>query len=283
MLQKYINLTRINRPIGVYLLALPCLIGVFFAQNVAFYYNFAEILRICLIFLAGSVIMRSAGCAINDIFDRKFDSQVARTKNRPLANGDLNLTQALILLAVLLFLGLIILLQLSSQAIIGGLLALILVFLYPLMKRITFYPQLFLGVVFNFGILLASLEISGSINFATWLLYLALILWTLIYDTIYAFQDIEDDLKIGVKSSAIAFAKNPKGSLSILTILMGFLLIFAGFLQEKPVFYHFFAILAFGYLLILVQKCNYKNADECLQKFKANFFVGILILCASFW
>jgi len=279
---RYINLTRINRPIGIYLLALPCLIGVFFAKNVAFRYNFDEILRICLIFLAGSVIMRSAGCVINDIFDRKFDVLVARTKNRPLANGDLNLTQALILLAALLFLGLIILLQLSFKTIIGGLLALILVFLYPLMKRLTFYPQLFLGVVFNFGILLASLEISGSINFATWLLYFALILWTLIYDTIYGFQDIEDDLKIGVKSSAIAFAKNPRKFLSILAILMGFLLILAGFLQEKTVFYHFFAILAAAMEFVIIKNCDYKNPQKCLKMFKNNVFVGVLILCASF-
>jgi len=252
MIQNYINLTRINRPIGIYLLALPC-----------------------------SIIMRSAGCVINDIFDRKFDQKVARTKNRPLASGDLKITQALIVLFALLFFGFLILLQFHFRTIILGVFSLILVALYPFMKRLTFYPQIFLGIIFNCGILLASLEIKGEIAFATIMLYVAAIVWTLIYDTIYAFQDIEDDMKIGVKSSAIALAKNPQHNLSILAIFMGFLLVFAGFLQKSTIFYHLFAILAIIYLLFLIQKCNYKNPQDCLRKFKANVFVGILILIAT--
>ncbi len=278
--QKYVNLTRINRPTGIFLLALPCFFGVFFAFSGKIGQNWDKIGQFCLFFALGSIIMRSAGCVVNDIFDQKFDREVARTKSRPLANGDLKTSQALILLAVLLIFGLMILLQFSPKTIIGGVLALILVVFYPLMKRITFYPQIFLGVVFNFGILLASLEIKGQIDFATIALYGAAIIWTLIYDTIYAFQDIEDDMKIGVKSSAIALGKNPKRSLSYLVIFLGFLLFLAGFLHKMADSYYFFAILPIFYLLCLIKKCDFKNPQNCLQVFKKNTVVGALILLA---
>lgn len=275
MNRNYVNLTRINRPSGIWLLMLPCFFGVFFAaQNP----NWPCTGALLLLFALGSVVMRSAGCIINDIIDRRFDKEVARTKNRPLASGVLRLSQALTLLAFLLAVGLIILLQFNNLVKIAGIFALFLVILYPLMKRVTYYPQLFLGIVFNSGFLLANLEITHKITLSTVVFYSACIVWTLIYDTIYAFQDIEDDIAIGIKSSAIALRKTPKRNLQILAILQGFLLFLAGFLQKMGVFYYFFAFLTICYLSFLIQKCDYKNPQICLKTFKNNVFVGVLVL-----
>jgi 4-hydroxybenzoate polyprenyl transferase len=270
MFGNYYNLARLNRPTGIYLLALPCLIGYFLNADFDF--------KIPFLFIFGAIIMRSAGCVINDIFDRKFDQKVARTKNRPLANGNLRLFQAFLFLAFLLAFGLVILLQFHIKTVFAGIFSLALVILYPLMKRITFYPQIFLGIVFNFGIILASIEVLGSVNFSSFLLYVAFILWTLIYDTIYAFQDIEDDLKIGVKSSAIAFSQNPKQILAILTIFMAILLILVGFFAKMNIFYYIFAILALIFEFYLVLSCNYKDPKDCLRKFKANVVFALILL-----
>jgi 4-hydroxybenzoate polyprenyltransferase len=243
-IKNYIELTRIKRPTGIILLFLPCLFGVFYAVKGLEFVNFAWILWISALFLIGSIIMRGAGCVINDIMDRKFDKKVARTKNRMIASGKISVLKALILASAFLVLGFIILLQFNEKVIISGFLALFLVFLYPLMKRITFFPQIFLGITFNYGILMGFLAVNFSLSLNVFLLYFACVIWTLIYDTIYAFQDIDDDLKIGVKSSAIAFQRNPREILLKLTILMGILLILAGILQKMGIFYYFFTILA---------------------------------------
>lgn len=279
-IKLYIDLIRINRPVGILLLALPCLFGIFFVAKNSLDFGFVEMAWILLLFIVGSVLMRSAGCIVNDIFDRDFDAKVARTKLRPLASGALKLREALILLALLLFLGLIILLQFNYYTIVSGFVALGLVVVYPLMKRITFYPQIFLGITFNYGILMADLAINQAIRPATFVIFAAFVVLTLIYDTIYAFQDIEDDIKVGVKSSAIALSKNPQKFLSILTILMVFLLVFAGFLQKMSGFYYVFAGFA-GFLeLFLVNNCDYQNPQNCLQKFRANVWVAILLVVA---
>lgn len=279
-MQNYINLTRINRPTGIFLLLLPCLFSLFFQFSGQIAQNLPEILKFSLFFTLGSIFMRSAGCIINDIFDQKFDRQVARTKNRPLASGALKTHQALILLAILLCLSLLILLQFSPKAIFSGIFALFLVILYPLMKRITFYPQIFLGITFNFGIIIAALQFSSQISPATALLYLSCIIWTLIYDTIYAFQDIQDDLKIGIKSSAIAFAKNPRKILIFLTFLQFFCLFCAGFLQNLPKTFFFISFLAFFQQFYLVKLLDVKNPENCLEVFKKTVNVGGFILLA---
>ena len=149
--------------------------------------------------------MRSAGCVINDLFDKKFDEKILRTKNRPLASGKVSRFEALILLGLLLILGFVILLQFNFKTILSGFFALALVATYPLMKRVTHYPQIFLGLTFNFGILMSGLVFLEKITLDFIILYIAGIIWTVIYDTIYAYRDIEDDLKIGVKSTAIKF------------------------------------------------------------------------------
>ncbi len=279
-IKLYTELSRINRPVGILLLALPCLFGVFLALKGNDNFSVGNAIKIIALFIFGSISMRSAGCVINDILDRNFDKKIARTKLRPLANDTLNLRQALVFLAFLLLISLFILLQFNSYTIASGLLALVLVVLYPLMKRITFYPQIFLGVTFNYGILMAGLAINQTVSVAGVTLFLACVIWTLIYDTIYAFQDIEDDATVGVKSSAIKFASRPQVTLAVLTLTMFALIFYVGFLQNFGEKFYFFAAVAFFYELFLILKCNYASPALCLEAFKANVVVGILILLA---
>lgn len=281
-LTHYLNLTRVNKPIGIGLLFLPCLQGIFLAEKKT-NSDFGKIFWVILLFGLGSVIMRSAGCIINDIFDKKFDQKVARTKKRPLAAGKISQGEAVLLLAFLLFCGLVILLQFNFATILSGFLALALAATYPLMKRITYYPQLFLGLAFNFGILMSGLAILGHIDSSFFILYFSAILWTLVYDTIYAFQDIEDDLKIGVKSSAIRFSKNPKTILLLLSCLMFGVLFLFGFLESFS--WHFFLI-TFSACIFLSQKiinCDFQNSANCLKVFKENFWIGSLVSIAIFF
>lgn len=274
-LKNLIKLTRINKPTGIWLLFLPCLFGIFLSYKDNTNYNLKYIIAL---FFLGSVIMRSAGCIINDILDRKFDKKVKRTKSRPLANKNINLYLALILLAILLIFGLIILLQFNQMTIILGIIAFLLVLLYPLMKRITYYPQLFLGITFNFGIILASSAINNSISVEIALLYASAIFWTLIYDTIYSYQDIEDDLKIGVKSTAIKFGQNPQKILYFFAISQILLLFIIGFMEQMKLVYYFFIYITMFHLLCQIKTCNFKDGQDCLKKFKSNTMLGLIIL-----
>lgn len=279
----FIRLARLNRPTAILFLLLPCLFAIFFVtseQNLFKLLQNIFFLKIILLFAIGSLIMRSAGCVINDIIDRKIDKKVARTSSRPLANQEISLFLAFIFLGFLLLAGFIILLQFNQKTIISGFFALILVIFYPFMKRIIFYPQIFLGITFNFGILMADLALNNQISLSTLFLYISAIFWTLIYDTIYGFQDIEDDLKIGVKSTAIKFRKNPKKILTILAIFMLFFLFLAGFLQKMSIFYFIFILFAAFYKIYLIKKCNYNEPQNCLKTFKKNYIVGFLILFA---
>lgn len=279
---NYTNLTRLSNPIGIALLFLPCLFGIFLALKKT-NLNFFTTIWIIFLFGLGSVIMRSAGCVINDILDLNFDRQVFRTKNRPLAAQKINRLEALMLLTLLLLIGFLILLQFNIATIISGFFALTLAATYPLMKRITYYPQIFLGMAFNFGIIMASLTILDRIDLSFVVLYLAAIIWTLIYDTIYAYQDIEDDLRIGVKSSAIKFAKNPKIILLSLTFVMFCLIFFVGSLENLSQSYFLLNLGAFAFLAQKIMSCNFNNPQNCLKVFRDNFWVGVLILTAIFF
>ncbi len=274
----YGELIRIGKPVGIFLLLLPCLFGIFLASKNADNFSSILLIKFILLFSCGSLIMRSAGCVINDIFDRKFDAKVARTKLRPLASGALKLREALVLLALLLLAGLFILLQFNFYVIVSGFVAVGLLAFYPLMKRLTFYPQIFLGFAFNYGILMADLAINEKVFVSTMTLFAACVIWTLIYDTIYAFQDIEDDIKIGVKSSAIKFSARPQATLGLLVVVMFALIFYVGVLQNFGERFYFFAALAFFYELFLVLRCDYSSPALCLKAFKANVVVGILIL-----
>ena len=226
--------------------------------------------------------MRSAGCIINDLIDRKFDKEVVRTKSRPLASNEVDIYWALILLAILLGVGLFILLEFNWFAVILGAVALLLVIIYPLTKRFTYYPQLFLGLTFNFGILLSSAAINNKITLPVILLYISSIFWTLIYDTIYAYQDIEDDLKIGIKSSAIKFGLNPQVILYCFAVLQFLFLLAMGFVAKLHMVFYLMIYIALFYFLCLIRGCNFKDPADCLEKFKANSLAGLLIAMAVF-
>lgn len=262
MMKNFIQITRITKPVGVYLLFLPCCWGLALA-GAPFYLYF--------LFLIGAILMRSAGCIINDYFDRDFDGRVERTKNRPLATGAVTLKQALIYLAILLFPSLLILLSLPKRCWIIGLISCVLVCGYPLMKRITFFPQLFLGVTFNMGVLMGWFCVHDYFSMDVVLLYLAGILWTFGYDTIYGFQDIEDDIKIGVKSTSIFVKEIPKLFLSL--TYSGMLLCIFIVFQKTSLNYVIFTLI-FSILLRQVFT-NINSPDDCLKKMKSNFWVGV--------
>jgi 4-hydroxybenzoate polyprenyltransferase len=199
-MQPYLRLMRADRPVGVWLLFIPCVLGTLAARPEGF--GAGMFWWLTALFLIGSFVMRSAGCAYNDLIDRDLDAKVERTRTRPLASGAVQPRAAAVLIGALLLIGLLVLLQLRPAAILTGILSLGLVAAYPFMKRITWWPQLWLGLTFNWGVLVGSAAVSGTITIAALLLYAGCVFWTLGYDTIYALQDIEDDALAGVKSSA---------------------------------------------------------------------------------
>ena len=226
-LKNFLILIRINKPTGIMLLMFPAIwsILIVLKEEIDIY--------LILLFAYGSFIMRSAGCIINDIIDREFDKNVKRTKSRPLASEDLEITDAIILLIIFLSIGLSILLSLNSTCILLGFIAFPLIFLYPLMKRFTYFPQLFLAIVFNFSVLISWTAAKGGFDIQSLLLYLACIFWTLGYDTIYAYQDINDDKKIGIKSLAIYLENNIKFWVSLFYLLFVGIFSFLEVLNKK--------------------------------------------------
>jgi 4-hydroxybenzoate polyprenyltransferase len=200
----YVRLARLDRPIGTWLLLFPC----WWALILATPQPDGRIMLMALLFAIGAVVMRGAGCTINDILDRDLDALVERTRSRPLPSGEVSLKQAILFLLLQLAIGLAVLVQFSPETILMGVLSLALVFTYPLMKRITWWPQLFLGLTFNWGALLGWVAVTGHLELPALLLYAGGIFWTLGYDTIYAHQDRADDLLAGVKSSALRLGES---------------------------------------------------------------------------
>ena len=226
-LNLFVELTRLKKPIGYMLLFWPCSWGLTIA------YDFSSDLKTyffyLLLFFLGSVLMRSAGCIVNDILDRKFDKRVFRTKDRPIASGKISVKLALLYASILCLFAFMVLINFNFFTIFIALASMPLAFTYPLMKRFTYWPQLFLGVTFNYGLLLGWTSIYEEINILPLIFYLGAIFWTLGYDTIYGFQDIEDDEIIGVKSTSIKFKKNPKIFLCFSYLLFIFFFVFTGF------------------------------------------------------
>jgi len=208
-MQPYALLMRLDRPIGTWLLLLPGWWAILLAAGGGTVLN-KEDIRLFLLFGIGAIVMRGAGCVINDLWDRKLDQQVARTRLRPLASGAVSVRRALAFLAILLGIGLLILLQMSLIAILLGFLSVIFIVVYPAMKRITWWPQAFLGLTFNFGALIGWAAVTEIVEPPALLLYAAGFFWTLGYDTIYAHQDIEDDLRAGIKSTALRFGSQSR-------------------------------------------------------------------------
>lgn len=283
-LKTFLELIRIKQSIGSLLLILPCFLAIALIYKTNPEIAFNNLIFTAILFTLGAFLMRSAGCIINDLLDKNFDKKVERTKNRPLASQKISSKMALFFLSILLFLSLLILVQFNYQTIVGGFIALALIITYPLMKRITYFPQIFLGITFNFGIIMAGLALNSSIDFGLIILYLACISWTFLYDSIYGFQDIEDDLRIGIKSSAIIFSKqnfnNPKKSLYKISIITTLFFIMLGVYEELNLSY--FLIMIFSGFLILYKifKCDLKKPVECLKFFKENLWFGLLFLTA---
>ena len=242
--------------------------------------NFKKNIFLIIIFLIGSTVMRGAGCIINDIFDRDLDKSVSRTKNRPIASGEISIRDAFLLFLFLSGLGLTILLSLNLLSILIGFISFLLLIIYPLSKRVTYWPQLILGITFNVGVLIGFSSATGNINFTILFLYAAGIFWTLGYDTIYAVQDIEDDLKIGIKSTALLFGKNVKAWVFFFYSSVLLMLTIFGALSHQNLYY-FFGL--FFVALLLYRQVKYLSLDNpeiCLSLFKSNQYVGLLICCA---
>jgi len=281
---NYIKLTRINQPTGIFLLYLPCLYGMFLNFTVSQEITWENLFKISLLFFVGSVLMRSAGCIVNDLLDQKIDQKIFRTKDRPIASKKVSNFEAILILVVLLALAFFILTRFNNITILSGFFSLILVILYPLMKRIINLPQLFLGFTFNYGIIMSSLALTSKIIYPIWIFYIACILWTIIYDTIYGFQDIKDDLKVGVKSSSIVihkkFHNNSKLILYFLTLLMMICFGLGGYFNSYS--NHFFFVISVAHLFLIykIKICDLKNPYSCFLFFKKNLIFGILILIA---
>ena len=276
-LKLFLELTRLKKPIGYMLLFWPCAWGLTIAYdfsdnlNIYFYY--------LILFFLGSVFMRSAGCIINDILDRKFDKKVLRTKNRPIASGKISIILGLSYAIILCLLAFLVLINFNYFTIFIALGSMPLAFTYPLMKRFTYWPQLFLGVTFNYGLILGWSSIFSEISLIPIVFYIGAIFWTLAYDTIYGFQDVKDDEIIGLKSTSIKFKKIPYLFLTLCYSIFFLSLIIIGLLMSLNNFFYFFLLIIFFHLFLYqIKKLNIKDAKDCLQKFKSNNFLGIIIL-----
>lgn len=271
----FIELTRLNKPIGFMLLFWPCLWGLTLALNQT--KEFGVFVKYIILFFIGSVLMRSAGCIFNDIVDKDFDKKVDRTKNRPIPSGRISTQESFVYLILLCLIALIILIQFNLLTIVLGLLSLPFVLSYPFMKRLTYWPQLFLGLTFNWGILLGWAALIGEISLEPILLYIAAIFWTLGYDTIYGFQDIYDDEIIGVKSTSIKFKENYKLFIGLCYFICVLFLIILGFLEENKIYYFTFLIFPVIHLFYQMTRLDKNNSNSCLIVFKSNNFFGFLV------
>jgi len=222
--------------------------------------------------------MRSAGCIVNDILDKEFDKKVFRTKNRPIASGQISIKVAISYALILCLLAFFVLLNFNQFTIIIALGSMPLAFTYPLMKRYTYWPQLFLGITFNYGLILGWTAIEGQIDIIPFIIYLGAIFWTLGYDTIYGYQDIKDDEIIGLKSTSIKFKKNPNTFLYICYSMFVLTLITIGYLMKLNNFYYFFMLfILFQIFYLQLKKLEIRNAASCLKIFKSNNSLGLLV------
>ena len=276
-LNFFIELTRLKKPIGFMLLFWPCAWGLTLAYD--FSSNLNNYFFYLMLFFLGSVLMRSAGCIVNDILDKEFDKKVSRTKNRPIASEKISIKLGLFYTAFLCFLALLVLLNFNTFTILLALGSMPLAFSYPLMKRYTYWPQLFLGFTFNYGLILGWVCIKNEIELIPIILYIGAIFWTLGFDTIYGYQDIKDDEIIGVKSTSIRFKKNPKLFLIICySILMASLIIVGFFMKFNSLFYIFLSIPIVHLFFYQIYNFDFKNPKNSLKIFKTNNLFGAIVL-----
>ena len=272
----FIELTRIKRPIGYMLLFWPCVWGLTIAYD--FSNNIQIFLKYGVLFLCGSILMRSAGCIINDIVDKDFDAKVSRTKKRPIASGKISVKHGLLYSVFLCLIAFLVLIQFNTFTIILAMCSMPLAFSYPYMKRFTYWPQLFLGITFNYGLILGWTAISENLTIIPLVFYFGAIFWTLGYDTIYGYQDLKDDEIIGVKSTSIKFKKNPKVFLFVCYSLFFISLLYIGLSMDFSYIYFFGLFLIFLHLFIFqILQLNINKEKVCLKIFKSNNFLGFLV------
>jgi len=275
-IKLFLELTRIKKPIGFMLLFWPCAWGL----TIAYDFSGEKITYIfyLTLFLVGAILMRSAGCIINDIADKNFDIKVLRTKSRPIASGKISVTQGFFYSIFLCLLALVVLVQFNFLTIILALGSMPLAFTYPLMKRYTYWPQLFLGITFNYGIILGWSSIINEVNILPFILYLGAIFWTLGYDTIYGFQDIKDDEIIGLKSTSIKFKLNPYIFLKLCYFIFLISLVIIGFLLKLNLTYFIFLFMAAVQIYYFqIYKLDIHKMESCLNIFRSNSILGLII------
>ncbi len=273
--QPYLRLARMDRPIGTWLLLFPCWWSLSLAEvsQGRPYPSLGSL----LLFSIGAFVMRGAGCAYNDYVDRDYDAKVARTANRPIPSGQVTPEAALLFVVALSLAGLLVLIWFNWFTIFLGIASLVLVASYPFMKRFTYWPQLVLGLAFNWGALVGWASVKGSLDAAPLLLYAGAVLWTIGYDTIYAHQDAEDDLMVGLKSTALHFGENTVSWVG--AFYMGAIMLWtiAGFLAGAHLIFFLSLALVFLQLAWQVSTLDVKDAQNCLFRFRSNRDVGAAI------
>ena len=279
-LRIIIQLTRLDKPIGFLLLFWPCVWGL----TLGYCFNEKTILylKYMVLFFLGSVLMRTAGSIFNDIIDKNFDKKVQRTKERPIASGKISVSEAFIYIVLLCLIALLILLQFNWLTIVLGISSMILVFTYPFMKRITYWPQLFLGLTFNWGIIMGWAAMTNNISIEPIILYFSAIFWTLGYDTIYGLQDIRDDEIIGVKSTSVKFKKNVKFFVGTCYSLFVFFILIMFLMMEID---KYLLLLSIFFILSLIYQSKIfkiNNPKSCLAAFKINNLTGIFLFIFIF-
>jgi len=275
--QPYLKLARMDRPVGTWLLLWPCLWSVALAAEGGL--GMGQLYLMAL-FAVGALVMRGAGCTYNDIVDQDFDAAVERTRSRPIPAGEVNTRQAWVFLLLQSFIGFLVLTQLNLFAAMVAVGALLLVAIYPFMKRITYWPQAWLGLTFNWGVLVGWAAVRGDLSLAPFLLYMGGLFWTLGYDTIYAHQDREDDALIGVKSTALALGERTRIWVTIFYSLFIFALIGAGTLANMGFFYYIGVALAATHLGVQVRRINIDNPAACLKVFRSNISFGWIVFAS---
>jgi len=271
-LPAFLHLMRLDRPVGIWLLAAPALWALWLAAG-----GWPSTLNL-VVFLLGAVLMRSAGCVVNDFFDRSFDAQVARTRTRPLVTGEVSPREALVLLALLLGAAALLLPLLNAPARWLALVALLLALSYPLAKRYTHLPQLHLGLAFGMGIPMAWAAEAGDLTRVTWLLFIANVLWSLAYDTLYAMADREEDLRARVKSTAILFGELDLLIIGVLQILTLIVLAMAGAQAGLGLGHHLGLLGAAGLFAWQQYLARERQPERCLRAFRNNQWVGAIVL-----
>lgn len=272
--RSYIQLMRLDKPIGSFLLLWPTLWALFLASN-----GMPDV-KILFIFILGVVLMRSAGCVINDYADRHIDGKVKRTSQRPLATGAVSEKEAKILFVLLILLSFFLVLQLNLYAIVLSVAAAVLAFIYPFMKRYTHLPQLFLGAAFGWSIPMAYGATVASLPLSCWLLFLANLVWTIAYDTQYAMVDRDDDLRIGVKSTAILFAEYDNKIIALLQIATLAILVYLGVEQQLSNGYFIGLLPALACFIYQCRLTKRRTREECFKAFLNNNYVGMWIFIA---